>query len=362
MDKDLLLLSYCPSLRESWLFKLTEAGLTIEEVVHMTSDQARAWGLTSEMYSKFNQERNDFNLDKAQTELKKLGLNFITGEDTCWPTSLNNLNPAPLWLFVRGNLEALQAENIIGFVGTRKLSPYGQLVSKNVANWLTKGGATLVSGLAFGADAIAHQAAVASHLPTIAILASSADEASLYPQSHVPLARKIIENNGALVSEWPPYFHPQQYHFPYRNRLIAGLSKALVITEAPIKSGTLHTAKWALELGLPIGAVPGDINRESSSGTNYLISAGATALCNKEDVLQFAGLEMPNETDQLSLDNEDLSDLAKKIWHNLTEPKNFDQLTTDLGLPSAEILGALTELEINDKISRLSTNDFSRKF
>lgn len=356
-----LLLSYCPTIRESWLYKLTEGGIDINDIVKMTAKDAGAWGLANETYGKFNVERTAVNLAEKIVELKKLNINFITREDSAWPKILNNLNPAPLWLFVRGNIEIFADENLIGFVGTRKLSPYGTLVSKNLASWLTEAGATIVSGLAFGADSIAHQSACDHSRPSIAVLASSCDEASLYPQSHAPLARKIIDCGGAIISEWPPYFHPQGYHFPYRNRLIAGLSKAVVISEAPIKSGTLHTAKWALDLGVPIGAVPGDITRESASGTNFLISTGATALCNKEDTLQFAGLQIATTNLRLTTDDSDLSELAKKIWNNLAEPKTFDQLSIELNLPSSDLLIALTELEIADKINKSSTNEYSRK-
>ena len=356
-----MLLAYCPSIRESWVYKLMQGGIEIDDIVKMTAADAATWGLTSEIYGKFNAERTAVNLMEKIAELKKLDISFITCEDSAWPKILNNLNPAPLWLFVRGPSEILKAKNLIGFVGTRKLSPYGQLVSKNLATWLTEAGATIVSGLAFGADAISHKCACDHRLPSIAVLASSCDEASLYPQSHVPLSQKIIECGGAIISEWPPYFHPQGYHFPYRNRLIAGLSKAVVISEAPIKSGTLHTAKWALDLGVPIGAVPGDITRDSASGTNFLISNGATALCTKEDVLQFAGLEDKISNSQLSMFDENMSELAKKIWNNLTESKTFDQISIELNLPSPDLLIALTELEIADRIAKSSNHEYSKK-
>ncbi|HLZ14394.1 MAG TPA: DNA-processing protein DprA, partial [Candidatus Saccharimonadales bacterium] len=174
-------------------------------------------------------------------------------------------------------------------VGSRKLSAYGKAVTTLLATELARSGVVVVSGLAIGVDAIAHRAALDAGGLTIAVLPSSICD--IYPASHTGLARQIVAQGGALVSEYPGGSRTYPGNFVARNRIASGLGDALLITEAAEKSGTLHTANFALEQGKPVLAVPGNITSPTSVGTNNLIKTGATPVTSVDDIFHILGMQ-----------------------------------------------------------------------
>jgi len=212
------------------------------------------------------------------------------------PEFVQNIHSAPKLLYVVGDLENLLQKPRVAVVGSRKVSPYGRSITTSLSGELARQGVVIVSGLALGVDALAHQAALDAGGLTIAVLPCGLDK--IYPAANRQLATKIVAQGGALVSEYPPETIAFKQYFIARNRLVSGLADGLLITEAAEKSGSLHTARFALEQGREVMAVPGSILSETSVGTNNLIKAGAAPITSAEDVLQILGLKSRLEADK----------------------------------------------------------------
>lgn len=215
--------------------------------------------------------------------------NITTISASGLPSEIMRLHKPPSRLFAQGNLDLLHRHPRAGIVGARKFTSYGREVTVNIASALAREGVTIVSGLAIGVDSIAHKACLDNGGKTIAVLPSGLQ--NIYPASHYGLAKNIIGQNGLLVTEYPEKFRPHKVSFLERNRIIAALSDVLIITEAAVSSGSLNTANYALELGIPIMAVPGNITSPYSAGTNNIIKSGAYPLTDSSDVLSLLGIE-----------------------------------------------------------------------
>lgn len=211
------------------------------------------------------------------------------------PTAFRTIREPPKALYYRGNnLGDLMRVPRVAIVGARKVTPYGIDVTRRLASDLAKQGIVVVSGLAFGVDAIAHQAALEAKGRTVAVLPTSID--NIYPRAHYQLAEQIT-TQGALLTEIETSAAPRKYHFIARNRLIAAMSDLVLVTEATQKSGSLHTARFALEQNKIIAAVPGNITNTTSRGTNTLIKEGAHLITSTEDILALLSIA-PKQADQ----------------------------------------------------------------
>lgn len=197
---------------------------------------------------------------------------------------LPHIPDPPKKLFIRGKLPAKRVKTV-AIVGTRKPSAYGREIATKIASECAKNGIVVVSGLALGIDSIAHRAAIDSGGKTIAILANGVDK--IYPRSHEDLGQRILQTNGAILSEYPNNTPARPWQFLARNRIVSGLADAVVIIEAASRSGTLSTANHALDQGKEIFAVPGNITSPLSAGCNQLIKNGANPLTSVEDLLDF---------------------------------------------------------------------------
>ncbi len=207
------------------------------------------------------------------------------------PEKLRNIPNPPKSLFVVGNnVNELLKRPCVTVVGSRKVSAYGKAVTLGLTGELAKAGIVIISGLALGVDSLAHKAALDAGGLTIAVLPTGVD--CIYPSGHRDLAMQILQQGGALLSEYPNDTPPMRHQFIERNRIASGLGDALLITEAAEKSGTLHTANFALEQGKPVLAVPGNITSPTSAGTNNLIKTGATPVTSAQDVFYALGLEI----------------------------------------------------------------------
>ncbi len=199
---------------------------------------------------------------------------------------INKLFNRPKELFVRGNIEieALLSRPCVGVVGTRLPTAYGRAVTEDLVTELTRRGVVIISGLALGTDGLAHQFCLKAGGQTIAVLPCGID--TVYPKSNLAIARQIAESSGVLISEYSGTGLPRADQFIARNRIIAALSDVLVIPEAADRSGSLHTANFALEMNIPVMAVPGNITSRFSGGTNKLIAQGATPILSASDILR----------------------------------------------------------------------------
>lgn len=272
----------------------------------------------------------------------------IKSDNPAYPERLRHIPDAPRQLFMCNDLTDLLQRPTLAIVGSRRVTPYGRQVTEMLAREATQQGITIISGLALGIDAIAHQAALAERGTTIAVLPCGLD--TIYPTSHHHLAQQIMEQGGALVSEYPAETPPFKLNFIARNRIVTGLADAVLITEAASKSGTLHTANFALEQGKTVMAVPGNITSEQSQGTNNLIKMGATPVTNIQDILSAMNLQITKqekpvfgdtqeETRILQLMNAGISDGSELLHTSQLDASVFNQ--------------ALTMLEIAGKIRPL---------
>ena len=282
----------------------------------------------------------------------------ISIDNKNYPARLKQIKNAPKILYYKGNINALN-ENCFGIVGPRIPSAYGKQVAINFANDLCSAGLVIVSGLAEGVDTLCHQAVVEKNKITIAVLGNGLDEKSFFPKSNLKLAEKIIENNGCLISEYPPETKPARFTFPTRNKIISGLSLGVLIVEARQRSGALITAEWARKQNRKIFAIPGSIYSDTSKGTNALIKQEAKIAENANDILKELKLL------ELNLTNENLNEQTVEtkqenlILQALKEkPIHIDEIIEITKLDVVKINSILSILEIDNKIKNLGNNVF----
>lgn len=269
----------------------------------------------------------------------------IIAKDDHFPDKLRTIPQPPNKLFVLGNLKELLEQPSLAVVGSRKVTPYGRGVTEDLIQAVASKGIVIISGLALGVDAIAHQAALAAGGKTIAVLPCGLDKP--YPATNRQLARKILEQGGALVSEYPDGTPPLQHHFIERNRLVSGLSDGLLVTEAAAKSGTIHTAGFALDQGKTVMAVPGNITSEQSQGTNNLVKTGATPITSAQDILTALGIGGQLELTEVLPANEQEAAILDQLKQGITDGQELQTLS---GLDAATFNQTLTMLEITGKI------------
>ena len=250
-----------------------------------------------------------------------------------------------LWL--EGDLPDPSEYIYIAFVGSRAYSTYGREACEEIIAGLAGYPFVIVSGLAIGMDTIAHRAAMRAKLPTVAIPGSGIDPKVIYPAQNKQLAREILENGGALLSEYEPTYRATTWSFPQRNRIMAGLCRATVIVEAREKSGTLITARLALEYNRDVFAVPGSIFAEGSQGPHLLLRDGAIPLTSAADILRNYNLESGTER-ELPLENLLPTELI--VYEILREPTSRDNLIAALELPTHEANSILTLMEMKGLI------------
>jgi DNA processing protein len=273
-----------------------------------------------------------------------------------FPPALLEIPQPPATLYIQGNLPDINQHIFLAVVGSRKYSSYGREVCEKLIQGLSGYPIVIVSGLAMGIDSIAHHAALRAGLLTLAIPGSGLDHRVLYPSINRQLANKILEAGGCLLSESEPEERATIWSFPKRNRLMAGLSQAVLIIEATEKSGTLITSRLALDYNRDVLAVPGSIFSPSSIGTNKLIKQGATPILSSEDILEAlhfdppAGERTPNEDAQQKL-FADLSAQEKKMVELLkVEPLPRDEIIRQAGFSTSEGNSILMILEIKGLI------------
>lgn len=280
---------------------------------------------------------------------------LLTLKDSAYPALLREIPDAPKQLYYLGSppQELLEGTLSIGIVGSRKVSSYGRVVTQNLSRSLARQGLVIISGLAYGVDALAHQAALAEGAKVIAVLPCGLDE--IYPSNHRQLARQILETGGSIISEYAEGTPPLKQHFIARNRIISGLSHGLLITEAAEKSGSLHTAGFALEQGRDVFAVPGNITSPSSVGTNNLIKTGAIPTTSPQDVLQV--YEMSQYAEQVPLGaNEYEARLIELVRQGITDS---DELLSASGLAPELFSQTLTMMELSAKIKPTGNGQWS---
>jgi len=279
-------------------------------------------------------------------------------EDKEYPEELKKIKDAPKVLYYKGILPSLD-EKCLAIVGTRRYSPYGQQVASKISGELADAGLTIVSGLAPGIDTFSHRAVVEKRKRTIAVLGTGLDEKSIYPQTNLDLSRKIVSCGGCLISELPEGTSGSKFSFPRRNRIISGLSLAVLVIEAKEKSGSLITADCAIKQNKKLFAVPGPIYSSNSMGPNGLIKKGAKLITSAVDVLSELGLQSfiaSASQDKFSAEN-----LEEKLIIDALkdEPLYIDKIIEKTKLGASVVATTLALMEISGKIRNLRANTYA---
>lgn len=263
-----------------------------------------------------------------------------------FPKSLKEIPSPPKELYVIGNLPP-EDSIYLAVVGTRKFSNYGKEVCEKIINGLKGYNIIIVSGLALGIDAIAHQSAIKNNLLTIAVPGSGLDFKVLHPRTNHRLAQEIVNSGGCLLSEFPWDMPAGIHTFPQRNRIIAGLSHGTLVIEAPERSGALITANFSLDFNRDVLSVPGSIFNENSKGTNKLIKDGAIPVTCADDILDAFDIAKENENFKLNFNTQNFSPIEQRILEILIEPISKDDLIRNLKIPANEINPILTMMQLN---------------
>ena len=322
----------------------------IKSVFHTSHDELLSCPIIDEkIILEIVTSKEECLLEKHVELLQKKQIKYMTIQDKEYPTILKNIHLPPPVIYYCGQVETSLFENCISIVGSRNASYYGIRMSEQIALDLAHSGITVVSGLARGIDSMAHIGALKGKGKTIAVLGNGLD--IVYPKENKHLYKEITEK-GLVMSEFPPGTQPIHYNFPRRNRIVSGLSLGTVVIEAASKSGSLITAKYALEQGREVYALPGNVNTPNSKGTNLLIKDGAKIVTSCKDILEdifpmfSAKSKEKEEINPVDL-NEDEKQILKYIKMGYWDA---DKLHQKMNLPINAIHYILTTLEIKNKI------------
>ena len=306
-------------------------------------------GLSLKLIERIVQARENIDLEKVWARIESQGIKILTWEDSAYPQRLKEIEQPPPVLYVRGDYlpDDLFA---VAIVGTRRVTAYGRQITEELASYLASNGITVVSGLARGVDAIAHQVALKAGGRTIGVLGSGVDK--IYPPEHRQLADRMMEH-GAIVSDYAPGTPPDASNFPPRNRIISGLSLAVVVIEAGETSGALITAEFAAEQGREVFAVPGSILAPQSKGTNKLIQKGALPLLSIDDLMQ--ALNLTRMGDHKAARRILPADETEARLINIlgTEPLHVDEIRNRTDLPIEKVSAALALMELKGMVRQV---------
>jgi len=294
------------------------------------------------------------NPDRALEQAQKRGIEIITLADDNYPKLLKEIPDLPAVLYVKGKILP-EDEIALSVVGSRKYSSYGQRITEDIVYNLAKNKLTIVSGLALGIDALAHKAALEAKGRTIAVLGCGLDQ--IYPVSNTRLADKILQSGGAIMTEFPLGTIPFRSNFPIRNRIIAGLGLGTLVVEAAIDSGSLITARAALDYNREVYAVPGSIYAETSEGPNKLLKIGAKLVTDADDILSDLQIDQKSAQKQAQTIIAD-SPEEEILLKLLKKPKLVDELIRGSKLPPALVNSTLIMLEMKGMISNLGGTSY----
>jgi DNA processing protein len=345
-----------PTIGRARFQRLEKAFGSLAEAWRATPAALRDAGLDDRSVRAVATARPAISPEREMAALERLDVSALTWHDDGYPALLKESYDRPPVLYVRGTMEP--ADHLaLAVVGTRRMSTYGRQVTEQLVTELARAGVTIVSGLARGVDATAHAAAMRAGGRTFGVLACGVD--IVYPAAHERLAQQIM-GQGALVSELPPGTRPQKDLFPRRNRIIAGMSLGVVVTEAPERSGALLTAKLAADDNRDVFAVPGSIFSPLSRGTNEWIKQGAKLTQTAEDILSELNLTAAAQQVELATSVPASSIEATLLGCLTAEPIHIDDVTRQSQLPAAEVSGGLALLELKGAIRHVGGMQYIR--
>ncbi len=352
-----LLLSFFPKITYSRFKKAVNYFNTPDDIWNAEVSDFITAGWEENIASEFIVWKDKQTKEKLQEILDKENIRAIKIDDAEYPALLKEIKDPPFVLFVRGKIPSFTPRSL-SVVGTRKHSIYAKIATEKFVTDLARRGFVIVSGLALGIDALAHEYALKAGGKTVAFLGSSVASREIYPVNNQKLADEIVTTGGAVISEYPPGFEPTAYSFPMRNRLIAGSTPATLVIEAPSDSGSLITAKNAKEYNRVVMCLPHPINSIFGAGGNLLLQNDAKLILKPEDILEILNLNLAvKQTTEQTVMN--FSPDEEKILNIMsTEPKNIDFIIRESGLPSPQVSTIMVLLEMRGIIKNAGNMNF----
>lgn len=331
----------------------------------------KKFGNNIDLYDNFNELENELkqiltpyefallqksakqNLNQIIEGYKRDNIEVVTICDDRYPLILRDGVEPPFCLYCKGNVDLLKSD-CIAVVGSRKISDYGRVVTSQFTKELVGAGLTIVSGMALGVDSVAHNTTLQNQGATIAVLAGGFNH--IYPSANFGLYKQIVQN-GLVITEYPPNAEPLSYNFPVRNRIIAALSKGVLLTEAGIKSGALHTKNYAVDMGREVFAIPGKITSSESEGTNNIIrQCQATLVTRPKDIFDALGLKLQEKT-QNSVQQLDI-ETTSILNYILAEKKTFQEIADFTKISTRDLNAKLMEMQMDGLIIKLAGNSY----
>lgn len=314
---------------------------------------------------KFYKFRNIFSIPDYAGKLVTQGVSLLILTDEAYPKLLSKIKNPPFVLYIKGSVEIFLSGQAIAVVGARKTTQYGRQVTKILVEELVGSGFTIVSGLAIGVDAISHMTTLENNGKTIAVLGCGVD--CCYPSVNQSIYNSIVTGNGVIISEMPLGTPPSRGSFPARNRIIAGLSLGVLVTEGAEDSGSLITANYAIRFGRPVFAVPGPITSSLSKGPYKLIQRGAKIVTKIEDILKEYQISSRFNRDKFQINTNKQIVIRKadtkeeQIIIDLlqNEPLHFDEIVRKSGLSSSNVGGIISVMEIKGMVKGLDGGAYS---
>ncbi len=360
-------------MNESLVFHLLNlipgcGGKTLREAVARFGSAQAAWEASERDWqaAKWESRFNPAGLDAKraaidpgaeEAKLAQSKIEVIPFTDPGFPTLLHEIPQPPALLYMRGSWRGWNDMPLVAIVGSRDYSPYGKQVAEELSRELSRSGVAIVSGLAFGIDSIAHEGALAAEAPTIAVLGGGVDDASIAPQSHLRLAQSVM-SHGAIVSEYAPGTPPATGTFPARNRIIAGMTMGTVVVEAKEGSGSLITARLAVDANRDVFAVPGSIFSPLSAGTNALIKEGAKLVTSVQDILAELDLT-PSESTDAETHPVELTEDESAILRQLSrDGLHIDKVIEASRLETTRAAALITRLEMRGLIKNIGNMQY----
>ncbi len=352
-------LNACYEIGPARLKRLYSFFPTMKDAWEAPNHEWRKAGLEEKVIIVLRETVSKVNPNEEMDRLHYEKIEVLTIKEKEFPQSLKNIDRPPAIIYLKGEIK--KTDRIaLAVVGTRRMSLYGRQVTEKIVADLARSGMTIVSGLARGVDTIAHESALEAEGRTIAVVGSGLDEQSLYPFDNLNLAKKIVSSGGAVISEYHPKTPALPQHFPARNRLISALSLGILVTECPIKSGALLTARAGLEQGKEIFAIPGDIRNENCEGTNNLIKMGAKTITCASEVLEEFGFSKALE-EKIRHIVPETKEEAVILDYLSIQPIEFDKLAKKTSLDSSTLSSILTMMEIQGKVRNVGMNQYVLK-
>lgn len=329
------------------------------------AELASIQGVSENLAHAIGKKSPTINAKKEIERARQLGITILSMNDENYPPLLRQLPDPPPVLYVYGQL--IPSDTCVAIVGSRNSTPYGETITRTLAKDLANNQITIVSGMARGIDTSAHKGALDANGRTVAVMGCGLE--TVYPAENKALFHSIAKNNGAVISEFSMGARPEAYHFPSRNRIISGMSMGTIVVEAGNKSGSLITARLALEQNRQVFAVPGQVHSQMTEGTHRLIKQGAKLIENAQDVLEDLGpflnahLQVLPDKKMSSREKDvpPMDSIEKLIWDQLTiDPKYIDDIQHQMDITSSDLSVQLLQMEMKGLVEQHPGKRFSR--